>query len=146
MTFSFRQTKSQHARRRALPRIAVGILSALLFTIVLTGCGAADREAKTYGTETEPLYGGEFFVSSETISFESGESMRCFGQKSTIRESAIFCDWDKAPLANLKLSEESAKGWDLVFLDLNRGTIVCIASDFVNNPDKMSCRQSPILR
>lgn len=138
-----RRAKSSAGNTRRSRAIA-GVLAALALVITLTSCSA--EEVTTHGTETEPLYGGEVFVTSETISFDSGESMSCYGREEQM-EGAIFCEWEDAPLANIKLSEESAEKWELVFVDLNADTKVCITQYYgTASSEVLSCRETPVLR
>lgn len=137
-----RRTKSSVGSTQRSRAIAV-ILAALALVITLTAC-SPDKEIVN-GSETEPLYGGTVFVSSETISFESGEKMGCYGRDDDMTDG-IYCEWEDAPLANIKLSEESAKDWELVFVDLRGRTVVCLTKQFESSVEVMDCRDTPVLR
>lgn len=137
-----RRAKSSAGSTQRSRRI-VAALAGLALVTVLTSC--ASEVETVNGSETEPLYGGAVFVSSETISFESGEKMGCYGRDEDMTDG-IYCEWEDAPLANIKLSEESAKDWELVFVDLRGNTVVCLTNQFQSSVEVMDCRDSPVLR
>lgn len=107
----------------------------------LTACG----DPPPAGTESKPIYSGDLFDSRTIIGFESGEEMECFDLISSSSD-ALFCDWEKAPKANLKLKEEFREDWTLVFLELPKGTTVCLAKGWGTVPEKLSCQLNGLER
>lgn len=124
-------------RAKRMGTVAIGL--GLLFG--LTACG----DPPPSGTESKPIYSGDIFDSRTVIGFESGEEMECFDPVSSTSE-ALFCDWDKAPKANLKLKEELRKDWTLIFVELPEGTTVCLAKGWDGTPEKLSCQLNGLER
>ena len=125
------------SRAKRIGAVAIGL--GLLFG--LTACG----DPPPAGTESKPVYSGDVFDSRTIIGFETGEDMECFDLIGSSSD-ALFCDWDRAPKANLKLREEFREDWTLVFVELPKGTSVCIAKGWDTVPEKMSCKLNGLER
>lgn len=120
-------------------------LAAVLLGVGLIAGLAACGNPPPAGTESKPIYSGDLFDSRTVIEFASGEEMECFDLVSSSSD-ALFCDWAKAPKANLKLKDSLTEDWTLIFVELPKGVSVCLAKGWSVSPEKISCALNGVER